>query len=184
MPHLCPWWLGPFLAGGWRRRVQDPLAVLAPHLRPGLTVLDIGCGMGFFTLPAAQLVGPEGRVVAVDLQPRMLAGLARRARAAGLAERIISHPCAKDSLELPPADADFALAFAVAHEVLDRPRLFAEIAAALKPGARLLLAEPPHVKPETFEAELAEAVAAGFAVVERPVIARSLAAVLERAGEG
>ncbi len=53
--------------------VQDVLAAL--DLRPGMCMADIGAGTGYFTLPAARAVGPQGRVFAVDLQPEMLAKL-------------------------------------------------------------------------------------------------------------
>ena len=49
-----------------------------------MTVLEPGPGMGFFTLELARIVGPEGRVVAVDVQPKMVEGLQKRARRAGL----------------------------------------------------------------------------------------------------
>jgi len=76
--HVCPWWLGPLLASPVRKLVQDPARILAPHVREGMTVLEPGPGMGFFTIELARRVGPRGRVIAVELQPRMLAGLRRR----------------------------------------------------------------------------------------------------------
>src|SRR5512146_2182493 len=99
MKHMvCPWWLGYLLATPLRRLVQDPATILAPLVREGMTVLEPGPGMGFFTLEAARRVGPRGRVVAVDLQPRMLAGLRRRAVRAGLDTRIETREARADSL--------------------------------------------------------------------------------------
>lgn len=86
--RICPWWLGYFLANPLRRLYQNPRAVLATHVRPGMTVIEIGPGMGFFTLDIARLVGPAGRVVAIDVQPRMIGALRRRAKRAGLLERV------------------------------------------------------------------------------------------------
>jgi len=86
--RVCPWWLGYLLVSPVRRLVQDPRKVLAPYVREGMTVLEPGPGMGFFTLELARLVGPSGRVVALDIQPRMLAGLSRRIARAGLLERL------------------------------------------------------------------------------------------------
>lgn len=82
--RVYPWWLGYLLVSPLRRLSQNPGKVLAPYVREGMTVLEPGRGMGFFTLELARLVGPSGRVVAVDIQPRMLAGLRRRAARAGL----------------------------------------------------------------------------------------------------
>ena len=85
MSHkVCPWWLGRLLASPARRLVHDPAAILPPFVTAGMTVLEPGPGMGFFTLELARLVGPRGKVVAVDVQPRMLSGLRRRAAKAGL----------------------------------------------------------------------------------------------------
>lgn len=82
--HVCPWWIGYFLASPIRRISFDPRKILAPFVSEGMTVLEPGPGMGFFTLELARAVGPKGRVVAVDVQAKMLAALERRARRAGL----------------------------------------------------------------------------------------------------
>ncbi len=67
-PHgVCPWYLGYLLASPLRRLLENPERMLRPYVRPGMTVLEPGSGMGFFSLPLARLVGAEGRVVCVDL---------------------------------------------------------------------------------------------------------------------
>jgi len=180
---VCPWWLGYLLANPLRRLMQDPNKILAPHLTPGMTVLDVGCAMGFFSLPMARLVGPEGRVVCVDMQQRMLGGLARRARRAGVLEQIDARPCSQQSLGLDDlaGQLDFALAFAVVHEVPDAPRFLAQVAAALRSSGRLLIAEPQgHVKADAFEATLQAAQHAGLQLFDRPEVSRSRAALLQR----
>jgi len=71
MSHtVCPWWLGYVLASPLRRLFLDPVKLLSPYVQAGMTVLEPGPGMGFFTLELARLVGPAGRVVAVDIQPK------------------------------------------------------------------------------------------------------------------
>ena len=82
--RVCPWWLGFLLASPLRRFLYSPEDILKPHVREGMNVLDVGCGMGFFSLPIARLVGETGRVVCVDLQARMIKGLLRRSKKAGL----------------------------------------------------------------------------------------------------
>ena len=85
MAHrICPWWLGYLLANPIRRLWHNPRAILQSSVQEGMLVLEPGCGMGFFTLELARLVGRNGKVIAVDVQPRMIAGLKRRARKAGL----------------------------------------------------------------------------------------------------
>ncbi len=184
MAHrVCPWWLGYFLASPVRRWMQDPVKVVAPYVREGMTVLEPGPGMGFFTLEIARLVGSSGRVVAVDIQPRMLSSLKRRATRAGLLERVDARSTFPNSLGIGDlaGAVDFTLAFALVHELPDAKPFFAEVAAASKRGAGLLFAEPAgHVKPADFETELAAATHAGFELVNRPAISRSLAAFLKK----
>lgn len=181
--RVCPWWLGYVLVSPWRRWREDPRAILAPYVRAGMTVLEPGPGMGFFTLELARLVGPQGRVIAVDVQSRMLERLKRRAAKAGVMERIEARQAAADSLGVADlaASVDFILAFAVVHEMPTAGVFFAEAAAASKPGALLLLAEPSgHVSQAEFEAELQAAAAATFVVVDRPAIRGSSTAVLRK----
>lgn len=181
--RVCPWWLGYVLASPLRRLLQDPAAIIKPCVREGMTVLEPGPGMGFFTLEMARRVGANGRVVAVDVQPRMIAGLEKRLAKAGLLERTEERLAPSDSLGVQDlrGKIDFALAMAVVHEMPSSSRFFTEVAEALKPGASLLLAEPSgHVKQTAFEAELQAAAAAGFEVMERPAIPRSHAALLKK----
>ena len=179
--RVCPWWIGYFLLGPLRRWRQDPRTILAPYVRDGMTVLEPGPGMGFFTLEIARLAGPAGRVIAVDIQEKMLAQLRRRAAKRGLSGRIETRVARPDSLALDDlkGKCDFALAFAMVHELPAAAPFFRETAAAMKPGALLLFAEPRgHVKLPEFEAELQAASAAGFILVERPSIGGSHAALL------
>jgi ubiquinone/menaquinone biosynthesis C-methylase UbiE len=164
---VCPWWLGYWLISPLRRLGQDPREILAPYVRDGMTVLEPGPGMGFFIIELARLVGASGKVVAVDVQPKMIAKLKRRLAKAGMDRRVDARVAPAESMGLADLrnDLDFTLAFAVVHEFPDHERFFAEVAEASKSGALLLMAEPKgHVKAAAFEAELAAAAKAGFAV--------------------
>ncbi len=181
--RICPWWLGWILASPLRRWFQDPAEIVNPHVREGMTVLEPGPGMGFFTLELARRVGPSGRVVAVDIQPRMIAGLKRRLAKAGLAERVDARLGKNDSLGLNDlaSQMDFTLAMAVVHETPSPEWFFGQAAPAMKPGAALLLVEPSgHVKKDAFDAELQAAANFGLQVESRPVISRSHAALLRK----
>jgi ubiquinone/menaquinone biosynthesis C-methylase UbiE len=180
---VCPWWLGYLPAYPIRRLPHDPAAILAPHVREGMTVLEPGPGMGFFTLELARMVGASGRVIAVDIQPKMISRLQRRLAKAGLLERVDVRAAAADSMGLADLTGriDFVLAFAVVHELPAPDRFFDEAARTLKPGGTLLLAEPRgHVRPEAFEQQLALAATAGLRGVERCAIRRSHAALLKK----
>jgi len=176
--RVCPWWLCYSFDNPLRRLFHDPERLLGPYVKLGMTAVDIGCGMGYFTLGLARLAGPEGKVIAVDLQERMLAALESRVRRAGLAERIVLHLCRPDSLGVD-GPADFALAFWMAHEVPDKPRFFREIFTLLKAEGRLLLVEPKiHVAGRSFERTLAVCRETGLQLLEEPAISLSRAALM------
>ena len=181
--RICPWWLGYALASPLRRLVHDPRDILSPLVAEGMTVVEPGPGMGFFTLELARLVGPRGRVVAIDVQPRMLAALRKRAGRAGLVDRIeLRTP--KDrrmGVEDLAGAVDFVLAFAVVHELPDLAGFFAESHRILKAGGRMLVSEPvAHVTEAAFAATTELAEKAGFLVESRPAIRRSRSVVLIR----
>jgi len=182
--RVCPWWLGYFLASPLRRWLSgDPRELLAPYIREGMTVLEPGPGMGFFTLALASLVGPSGRVIAVDIQPKMLDGLKRRAAKAGLRSRIDVRLASPDSMGLADlaGAVDFTLAFAVVHEMPSADSFFAQVAAASRQDAKILLVEPAgHVTADEFAAEMESAVQAGFALTARPNVRRSHAVLLRK----
>ncbi len=115
MSHrVCPWWLGYFLISPLRHWWQNPATILDGYVRPGVTALKPGPGLGFFTLELLRLVGPSGRVVAVDIQPRMIERLKCRAAKSGLLNRLarLASPESMSIADLA-ASVDFTLAFAV-----------------------------------------------------------------------
>jgi SAM-dependent methyltransferase len=184
MAHrVCPWWIGYVLLSPLRRWLLNPAALVARFVSTGMTVLEPGPGMGFFTLELARQVGPTGQVIAIDIQPKMLQGLVRRATNAGLAQRIDARLSKDGGLNLQSytGKIDFALAFAVVHEVQDPRAFFGEVNGALRSAGKLLFAEPSvHVRAHEFESSLARATEAGLLIESRPIIRRSHAAVLVR----
>jgi ubiquinone/menaquinone biosynthesis C-methylase UbiE len=177
---VCPATHAGILTMPLRRLINDPGRILRGLLREGDTAVDFGCGPGFFTLPMARMVGPRGRVIAIDLQAEMLDRLRARLARAGLTDRVTARQCTADTVgEIEPSD--FALAFYMVHEVPDGARFLREAAAALKPGGRMLLVEPSgHVSEQAFTATVELARAAGLAAVGRPRILMSRAALLAR----
>lgn len=179
--HVCPWWGGYFIDNRLRRLIHNPEKILGPYIKPGATVMDFGCGMGLFSIAMAKLVGPDGKVIAVDLQQKMLDVLARRAAKAGVAERLIPRRSEKESLGFVEP-VDFALAFYSAHEVPNLRRLFTEIRECLRAGGQYLVVEPKgHVGPADFAMMLQLAESVGFRVQQQPRVALSRAAVFGKA---
>ena len=167
--HVCPGWMGYFLLNPLRKLAENPDKILAPFVRPGMTVLEPGCAMGFFTLPLARMVGPQGRVVAVDIQTSMLDRLRRRAARAGLADRVDCRLAGEDGLGTDDlqGQVDFAAAIHVVHEASDQVRFLNEVHRALRPGVRLLVIEPKgHVETSAFAASRDAAEQAGFSVTD------------------
>ena len=181
--RVCPWWLGYLLASPLRRLMANPRNLLEPYVHEGMTVLEPGPGMGFFTLELAHLVGASGRVVALDIQSKMLDGLKRRLAKAGFLERVNIRLVQPDSMALGDFtnSVDFALAFAVVHEMPSASSFFAELSRALKPAGSILFVEPAgHVKAALWDTELEAASQAGFIVADRPSIRRSHAILLKK----
>ena len=175
--HVCPRWLC-FTFDNWiRRRIQNPDQIIKTYVRAGNTVVDIGPGIGFFTIPMARLVGDSGQVIAVDIQEEMLAAISGRALNAGVAHRVTLQLASPVSLNVT-VRADFILAFWMAHEVPDQERFFAQLHAVMKEDGKFLLAEPKlHVSKTCFDTELDAAQKAGFRLLDRPDIPLSLAAL-------
>lgn len=110
------------------------------RLKPGDTVLELGPGPGYFTVEADRMVGPEGRVLCLDIQPGMLGFLRERLQEQNVAG---AHPIVGDATSLPLADGSVDAAFlaAVLGEIPDRPRALAELRRVLKPGGVLSFLE-------------------------------------------
>jgi ubiquinone/menaquinone biosynthesis C-methylase UbiE len=181
--NVCPWWLGYFQIIALRRFIQDPDKILNKYITQNMKVMDIGCGMGFFSLPLARLVGNHGKVVCVDLQEKMLEALRRRAGRQGLGGVVEGRKCEHNTLLVNDLMemVDFVLAFAMVHEVPDKKRLFEEIRCVLKAGGSLLIAEPKgHVEKKAFDNSVALAEKTGFSAAEWPEIARSNAVLLKK----
>jgi ubiquinone/menaquinone biosynthesis C-methylase UbiE len=182
-PHVCPWWLGYLLVSPLRRFLENPEQILGPYIRQGMTVLEIGPGMGYYSLPLARMVGRNGRVICVDVQEKMLQSLLKRAAKAGLLDRITTITASSDSLHLEAyqSSVDFAFVFAVVHEVPDQGRLFEEAHRAMKPEGLLLFCEPKgHVKPQEFEKSVQLARSKGFQVTKAADIWRYYSVVLRK----
>ena len=145
-----------------------------------MTVLDIGCGPGFFSIDMAQMVGRSGRVIASDLQEGMLKKLREKINGTELEDRITLHKCEKNKIDVSE-NVDFVLLFYMVHEVLNKEKFFNEIGTILKPKGQVLIVEPPfHVSKTAFEETVRKARDAGFTDGERPKVLLSKAVILKK----
>jgi ubiquinone/menaquinone biosynthesis C-methylase UbiE len=178
--HVCPWWLAYSFDNPIRKLFHKPQQMLAPYVREGMLVMDMGCGMGFFSIGMAKLVGDRGRVIAVDLQSKMLAVTQKRARRIGLENRVTTHKCRPDAIGIKET-VDFILTFWMVHEIPDKTEFFGQLHANLDSKGKLLMAEPKmHVTAKRFQEILARARTVGLQLADQPPIRFSHSAVLEK----
>jgi arsenite methyltransferase len=110
------------------------------RIEPGQVVLDLGCGAGTDLLVAAQMVGPGGRAIGVDMTPAMLERARQSAAAMGLAN-VELHESLIESLPLPDESVDVVISNGVIDLVPDKDAVFSELDRVLRPGGRLQLAD-------------------------------------------
>ncbi len=180
---VCPFWIGYLLSSPIRKLWHNPEKILEPYINQGMKVVDIGCAMGFFSLPLAKMVGQNGKVISVDIQEKMLRFLEKRARRAGLLDRIETHVCSENSFCLDNfnGEIDFALAFAVVHEIPDPLFFFSEVYRALKSEGKLLMAEPKgRMSEKQFAVSIRIAKGYGFEIIDKPQIRGARAALLQK----
>lgn len=158
----CPWWICWTFDNPFRRLIHNPHTILEGLVGEGMMAMDHGCGMGYFTIEMARMVGPTGKVYAVDLQKEMFPKLRWRAEKAGVADRIETIVSTPENLTATEK-VDFILLFWMMHEVPDKDRLYKELRALLNPGGKLLLVEPYwHVSEASFLESAGFAECAGF----------------------
>ncbi len=137
------------------RRWLHPVRPMLEKFRigPGQTVLELGPGIGYFTIEASRVVGPVGRIVCLDIQPEMIAMLRERLDEDGVAN---GDPLVGDATKLPLGDnsVDAAFLVTVLGEVPDRPRALAELRRVLKPGGVLSFSESLTDPDYVFQATL------------------------------
>jgi ubiquinone/menaquinone biosynthesis C-methylase UbiE len=178
--RICPVEYAGHLDTRIRRWVQNPRKIVGPFLKEGMTVLEVGCGPGFFTLDMADMVGKTGKVIACDLQEGMLHKVRDKVQGTDLEGHITLHRCDHDRIGVCEP-VDFVLAFYMVHEVPDQGAFFHEIHAHLKPGGHVLVVEPPfHVSKSAFEKTVEKARTAGLVPVKRPGVLFSKAVLLQR----
>ena len=166
----CPVEIAGGLDNSIRRFLQNPQKLLKPFIREGMTVLDIGCGPGFFSIEIAKLLGDSGKVIAADLQDGMLAKVNKKIRGTKLEQRIELHKCQSNKVGVVEK-VDFILAFYMIHEVQNPDKLFNELKSILKPNGRIYIIEPKiHVSGKEFDEMTVKLEALGFKIIDRPKV--------------
>jgi ubiquinone/menaquinone biosynthesis C-methylase UbiE len=162
------------LAGGLdnyvRRFLQNPQKLLHPYISKGMTVLDLGCGPGFFSVEIAKMLTNTGKVICADLQDGMLEKLRKKIKGTELEQRIELHKCEVTRIGVTE-NVDFVLAFYMIHEVSNQDELLKELKSILKPNGRIFIIEPKfHVSKKSFEAMIDRIKSIGFEVIDCPKV--------------
>ena len=178
--HVCPWWLAYTFDHRLRLWVHNPEKLFGKYVKPDMTVVDLGCGLGFNSMGLAGLVGNSGKVVALDIQQKMLDVMMKRAKKRGIENRIEPHLALNDDLNLH-VKAQFILAFYMVHEVPDPDRFMAQVADNLSVDGRFMMVEPPfHVSKKGFDKSIARAESSGLVLEDRYKILFGRTAVLRK----
>jgi len=178
---VCPVERAGHLDGRFRKWLQNPKKILGRYIKEGMTVLDVGCGTGFFSVEIAKMVGNPGKVIAADLQEGMLKKLKNKIKGTEIEKKIRLHKCQDDKIGISEK-VDFALAFYMVHEVPNQKNFFKEIMSVLKPNGKFLIVEPKyfHVSKRDFEKMIKNAMDIGFKPVEKPSVFLGRTIVLSR----
>lgn len=136
-----PEFMAPIIDNPLRRRAQPPDEMARRHgLEPGMRVLEIGPGSGRYTVAAARRVGPTGKVIAVDIEPKMIERLNRRVEAEGVAN-VEGRVANVYALPFDDASFDAAYLITVIGEIPEPVRAMREFHRVLKPGGALAFSE-------------------------------------------
>jgi len=178
--HICPVERAGTLDNKIRRWLQNPQKILKPYIEEGMTVLDVGCGPGFFTLDMAQMVGKSGRVIAADLQEGMLQKIRDKINGTDIEERIILHKCEENRIGVSD-HVDFVLLFYMVHEIPNKEALFNEIRSIHNPNGQILMVEPPfHVSKSAFKETIRQATDIGYKEIKGPYVLFSKTVILKK----
>ena len=153
-----------------RKIFQNPKKIVGSYINPGDTVIDLGCGPGFFSIEMARMVGSMGNVIAVDLQKEMLEKVKAKTDKYDLYDRMTLHQCNQYSLGIKSnVKADFILAFYMLHETPDQKHFLNEAKSLLKENGKFLIVEPLfHVSKKKFNTMIEDMKDTGFKILDKP----------------
>ncbi|HPW66688.1 MAG TPA: class I SAM-dependent methyltransferase [Salinivirgaceae bacterium] len=168
--HLHPIESASALDSRFRLIFQNPRKILKKYVRSGMTVLDLGCGTGYFTLEIAELLDKNGKVIAADVQKGMLDILQQKLQNSELRKQVEIHNNNENKLNLSEK-VDFILAFYSFHEMKFIDNIINDLTRIVKPETKILISEQKlHVSKSTFNNIIEKMENNGFEISEQPMI--------------
>ncbi|MFH0876334.1 MAG: class I SAM-dependent methyltransferase [archaeon] len=153
-----------------RKIFQNPKKILGKYVKECMTVMDFGCGPGFFTLEIAKLVGKNGKVIAVDFQQEMLDIIKKKISGNIIEKIIVLHKSSATDIGVSEK-VDMVIAFYVIHELDNTKKFLSDIRHMLKKDAILFIAEPNFkISESEFKELVRKANTIGFSTIEYPRI--------------
>jgi len=175
---ICPVERAGGLDNSFRKLLQNPQKLLKEYIKQGMTVLDLGCGPGFFSIEIAKMLNNSGKVIAADLQKGMLEKVNKKIRGTELEQKIVLHKCSNSKIGITE-NVDFVLAFYMIHEVPDQDILFKELKSILNSDGKIYIIEPKfHVSKKAFKEMINRTIDIGFEVIDMPKVFFSKAVLL------
>ena len=166
--RICPVEKAGVLDNKFRKIFQNPYKILNSYIEKGMTVLDVGCGPGFFSIEMAKMVGNSGCVIASDLQNEMLQILQNKIKGSNIENRILLHKCEENRIGISKK-VNFILLFYMVHEVKNKRIFFEELLTILHKNGKVLIVEPPfHVSKSEFEKMIQLTIDIGFLKIGTP----------------
>jgi ubiquinone/menaquinone biosynthesis C-methylase UbiE len=181
--HICPTWGAVGLDNILRKLMHNPQKILKPFIKKGMTVLDVGCGPGFFSLEMAKMLNGTGKVIAADVQEGMLEKIRKKIKGTTLEQTVELHKSDFESIGIVEK-VDFVLAFWMVHEVKNQEKFFKELSSILKPDGLIFIIEPKiHVSKTAFKEMLDIIKGSGFAIIDAPKVFFSRTVILKTTGK-
>ena len=167
------------LSSKFRTFFHNPYKILKPYISKNMTVLDIGCGPGVFSIEIAKLLEGTGKVISVDMQEGMLEIIRKKIKGLSIEKTIVLHKCSQNKIGINEK-VDFVLMFYMVHEVPDKNNFFNEVLPLINKDGLLMIVEPVLVSKNAFNAMINNIKEKGFEEFAKLKIVLSRGIVLKK----
>jgi ubiquinone/menaquinone biosynthesis C-methylase UbiE len=176
---VCPLALAGILDNKIRNFLHNPTKILKPYINKNMTIMDIGCGPGVFSIEAAKLLEGTGKVISVDMQEGMLEILRNKIKGQLIEKNIVLHKCTQYCINVTE-NVDLVLMIYMVHEVPNKENMFNEILPLINKNGLLIIIEHKFVSKKQFNKIINIVKEKGFIEDKKLKIALSRGIVLKK----